>query len=154
MSKIKVLTSSGQWTNEILGLDKVNLMKRAIQQEFSHVYSSWKEKYRDYRDEDFSGEDFEYYMPLPELEIDCKVILKQMMNDNPTSNEHVNWAYFSKYSGIDLQEAKTLRMRLSTLQELADSSTHLSAVYKELIAMAEVSEPTSNHCLMFKFEEE
>lgn len=154
MSKIKVLTSSGQWSNEILGLDKVNLMKMAIQQEFTHVYASWKEKYRDYCDEDFSIEDFEYNMPLPELEIDCNVILKQMINDNSTSNGHVNWSYFTEQSGVELQNAKTLKMRLSTLQELADSSTYLSAVYKELIAAADIPEPTSGHCLTFKFEEE
>lgn len=170
MSKISVLTPLGQWSEPIVGLDKIHLLKEAIQCEFGVLYADWKERegrkdacidYDEVKlvdDEELlrKAENHpELFMPLCELEINTKEITKRSMNDNPTENPRVDWKYFKTASGIELSKAKLLKMRLETLQKMADKATYLSPIYKELIAAAEVPSPTPvNYCLTLKFENE
>ena len=170
MSKISVLTHLGQWSEPIAGLDKIHLLKEAIQCEFDVLYADWKKRegwkdaYTDYNDyKELDDEEmckmrenrYEYFMPLCELEINTKEITKRSMNGNPTENPRVDWKYFKTASGIELSKAKLLKMRLETLQKMADKATYLSPIYKELIAAAKVPSPTPvNYCLTLKFENE
>lgn len=170
MSKISVLTPLGQWSEPIVGLDKIHLLKEAIQFEFDILHAEWKERrgckdacidYDEVKllddEEELRRADnhLELFMPLCELEINTKKITKRSMNNNPTENPRIDWKYFKTTSGVDLSKAKLLKMRLGTLQQMADSATYLAPIYKELIAAAKVPSPTPEYyCLTFKFKNE
>lgn len=154
MSKISVWTSLGQWSEEIVGLDKVDFIKDAIQHEFSLTFKEWKERYKFYHEDDFSVNDLELNVPLVGLEINTKEVAKGYINDSPTEKEYVNWVHFQQHSNIDLAKARVFKLRLSTMQMMVDEATYLSPVYKELISAAKAPIPVSDgYCLLFKFKE-
>lgn len=147
MSKISVLKSNGQWSEPILGLDKVHLMKSAIQHEYTKT-EYWKER--------AYGDKYADTCILEELEIDTMKIYTDFMDEYPViENNIVNWFFFNKNAGVDLSKAKLLKMRLSTLQEIVKYETLLAPIYDALIMAAEIPSPTPDeYCLTFKFEAE
>lgn len=147
MSKISVLKSNGQWSEPVYGLDKVHLVKCAIQYEYSKT-NYWYER--------VCGERYPSNIELKELEINTKKITTDFMDECPViENNSVDWFYFKKYSGIDLPKAKLLKMRLSTLEEMRNKAVLLSSMYDKLITSADIPSPTpEEYCLTFKFEEE
>lgn len=146
MSKISVLKSNGQWSNPIYGLDKIHLMKSAIQREYTKTYILGEKE-----DVDFSTT----MMTLEDLEIDTEIITTAFTGNLPVVSSNVNWYLFNKNAGVNLNEAKLLKMRLSTLQIIAKEEALLTPIYNALIKAAEILSPTPNeYCLLFKFEDE
>lgn len=147
MSKISVLKSNGQWSEPIFGLDKIHLMKSAIQHEYAKT-KYWKER--------VDGDKYADTCILEELEIDTMKINTDFMDENRViENNIVNWFFFNKNAGVDLSKAKLIKMRLSTLQEIAKHETLLTPIYDALIKAADIPSPTPNeYCLTFKFEVE
>lgn len=138
MADIRVWTSKGQWSKDVItGLDKVDLIKAAIMQEYCPNY-----------DEDYE---------LGGLEIDHLIITSEdFYADDYENNLYMFWRKFVKglerKTGKGLESAVTLKVRLSTLNKMA-SGSHLSAAYNAIIAAACVPTPTpANYCLLLKFE--
>ena len=146
MSKISVLKSNGKWSNPVYGLDKVHLMKSAIQSEYTKT-DYWCERMCDRVPSTIA---------LNELEIDAEIITTRFMDECPViEDSSVRWFYFNRYAGVELRKAKLLKMRLSTLQEIKKFGVLLSPIYDALIKAADIPSPTPHeYCLTFKFEEE
>lgn len=143
MSKITVSKPNGQWSEPIYGLDKIRLMKSAIQYEYTAT-NYWYDR--------VCKTDFGKDYTLCELEINGQEISARFMDEYPIiDDDKIIWSFFNK----DLTKAKFLKMRLATLKEMADNATYLKSVYNALIEMAEVPTPTpEGYCLTFRFEAE
>lgn len=138
MADIRVWTSQGQWSNDVItGLDKIDLIKAAIMQEYCPNY-----------DEDYE---------LGGLEIDHISLSSENFDADDYENDlNAFWrkfeGEFKSETGKKLDSAVTLKVRLSTLNRLAADS-HLSTAYKAIIAAACVPTPVpANYCLLLKFE--
>ena len=158
MSKISVWTSDGYWSDEVRGCDKVHLMKKAIECEAYkfrdarkkdkdlHDVQECRNKYKDgtvgYSVNHWSG-----------LQIDNKRI-------------DMTWADFlDYYNNLDsvklkkfiheqnLLNASFFTMHLSTLQEMAQEETTMTALYERLIELANVPDKGVSR-LLFMFEAE
>jgi len=145
MSEIKVLKPNGQWSEAIYGLDKVHLMKIAVQYEYTKTNYCIDES----NDVDIYENDY----TLRELEIDGQKFNARFIDRDPAIEHDICWPRF--YQRKDLTKAKFLKVRLSTLIEIANNSTYLKSVYNKLIENAEVPTPTpEGYCLNFKFADE
>ena len=131
MSKIRVWTPQGDWSEEVIGLDKVNLMKKAIS---DAVY--------EYLYEDDS--------PIESFEIDCRGCV--WTTYNLRNDDTLYWD--DKEHRI--KEAKSFKMPLHTLESMIKKATYLSDVYQKLKVLAKIPAGTvvDNYWLMFKFEDE
>ena len=135
MSKIRVWTPQGDWSEEVIGLDKVNLMKEAI----SDVY---------YENLKYGGSDMDGYME--NFEIDCRGCVWSTYESH--SDETLYWC--DKEHRI--KEAKIFKMPLHTLESMIKKATYLSDVYQKLKNLAKIPAGTvvDNYWLLFKFEDE
>lgn len=138
MADIRVWTSKGQWSEDIIpGLDKIDLIKAAILQEYCPNY-----------DEDYE---------LGGLEIDHLIITSENFDaDDYEKDLNAFWRKFENElkseTGKGLDSAVTLKVRLSTLNSMALGS-HLCAAYNAIIDAACIPAPTpANYCLLLKFE--
>lgn len=138
MANIRVWTSQGQWPKDVItGLDKIDLIKAIILKEYCPNY-----------DEDYE---------LPGLELDGKSISSEDFDAEAyDTNLDCFWGGFeSKLRAekkTDLSKIRTLKVRLSTIKDMAAHS-YLSEAYNAIIAAACVPTPTpANYCLMLKFE--
>lgn len=138
MANIRVWTSQGQWSKDVItGLDKIDLIKAIILKEYCPNY-----------DEDYE---------LSGLELDGKSILSEDFNAEAyDTNLDCFWGIFESNlraeRGTALSEIKTLTVRLSTIMDMAAHS-YLSGAYNAIIAAACVPTPTpASYCLMLKFE--
>ena len=141
MSKISVFTSFGQWSSPICGLDKVHLMWSAIKREYiqTDYYKTMGDEY---------NPDYGITCELKNLEIDNQKITTDSIFYNPEDGS-INWISTS------LSRAKSFKMRLCTLQQMAEEDKYASAMYNALIKAAQIPSPApTNYCLMFKFEDE
>ena len=135
MSKIRVWTPQGDWSEEVIGLDKVNLMKEAI----SDVY---------YENLKYNRGELEGYME--NIEIDCRDCVWSTYERH--SDKTLYW--YDKEHRI--KEAKSFKMPLHTLESMIKKATYLSDVYQKLKDLAEIPAGTAvdNYWLLFKFEDE
>lgn len=141
MANIRVWTSKGQWSEDVIsGLDKVDLIKAAILHEYNP------------EDED----NFEFY-ELSGLEIDHLSISSDYFEakyyiDDINAFCKVFESRLKVKTGKGLESTVTLKVRLSTIKEMA-KHIYLSAAYNAIIEAACVPSPTPvNYCLLLKFE--
>ena len=166
MSRINVFTSCGQWSKTICGLDKVHLMRRAIKYEYVKT-GYWEKKTERESDLDLSGLPDDYPLEflrddnyiLSGLEIDLKTINANFMDGvsglKYRSKDYIDWHLFKEVTKIDLSKVQLFKMRLCTLQQMAEKDILASAMYKALIEAALIPSPTpDNYCLMFCFGNE
>ena len=134
MSRIRVWTSEGKWSEEIVGLDKVDFIKTVILREYC-------------------PDDNEDYVLL---EIDFTSITTGIFD--AYSYEHDIDSFLRKFENelreerMALSEVKTLKVRLSTLKRMT-SHPYLSAAYNAIIAAACVPATVpAGYCLLLKFD--
>lgn len=131
MSRIKVWTSKGNWSKEILGIDKVGLIKTAIKfgERFLRGYEDDRE---------------------PHFEMDFCVLEEYVLEEAERGELRYD---FSLYG--DVRKAKSFIMPLVVLQQLAGYKTILQAAYKALIEAADVpASAGKDYCLLMEFENE
>lgn len=134
MSKIRVWTPRGDWSEEVIGLDKVNLMKKAI----SDVYYENLE----HGVSEFDGD-------MENFEIDCRGCV---WNTYESYSETLCW----NDKEHRIKEAKSFKMPLHTLESMIKKAAYLSDLYQKLKDLAEIPAGTvvDNYWLLFKFEDE
>lgn len=131
MSRIKVWTSKGNWSKEIIGLDKVGLIKTAI----------WEgQKYlRGYEDD-----------REPHFEMDFCVLEENVLEVTERGELRYDFMIYG-----DVHKAKSFIMPLVVLRRLASSSSILRGAYEALLSAADVPADAGNdHCLLMEFENE
>lgn len=131
MSRIKVWTSKGNWSKEIIGLDKVGLIKTAI----------WEgQKYlRGYEDD-----------REPHFEMDFCVLEENVFEVTERGELRYDFMIYG-----DVHKAKSFIMPLVVLRKLAEEKWIFQDVYKALLDAAEVPADAGNdHCLLMEFENE
>lgn len=139
MSKIKVWTSQGKWSEEIVGLDKVHLMKEAI-----HLACNCMDE---------NEEPIEN--PLLDFEIDNIVLDDDFVKDADSSGVFFWSSFSSANSQIKLAEAKSMKLPLGILKIISKEVSYLTPVYDEIIRKAILPSPTpKDYCVILKFEEE
>lgn len=141
MSKIKVWTSQGKWSEEIVGMDKIHLMKEAILLACNCV--------------DENEEPIEH--PLQDFEIDSIALDDDFDKELDSNADRVFfWSRFSSANpGIKLAEAKSVKLPLGILKIISKEVSYLTPVYDEIIRKAILPSPTpGNYCVILKFEEE
>lgn len=150
MSKIKVYTSKGNWSEDVVGLDKVHLIKDAIRT-MCLCY--------DNRTSELINE------PLKDFEIDRSELdddfdrnaIEQFLDDNGKIIEVDRfWAHFNDVNQhVKIREAKTFKLPLNTLKSISKDYRYLTSIYDEIISRALVPAPTpKDYCLLLKFEDE
>lgn len=131
MSRIKVWTSKGNWSKEIIGLDKVGLIKTAI----------WEgQKYlRGYEDD-----------REPHFEMDFCVLEENVLEVTERGELRYDFMIYG-----DVHKAKSFIMPLAVLRRLASSSSILRGAYEALLSAADVpADAGDDYCLLMEFENE
>lgn len=133
MSKIRVWTSAGEWSEAITGLDKVDLIKAVVLREYCPNY-----------DEEYE---------LPGLEIDGENISSEDFDaEDYEGNINEFWRKFEGKRKLHISDVKTITARLSTFREMA-AHPYLSAAYNAIITAACVpTHASAGYCLLLKFE--
>lgn len=131
MSRIKVWTSKGNWSKEIIGLDKVGLINTAI----------WEgQKYlRGYEDD-----------REPHFEMDFCVLEENVLEVTERGELRYDFMIYG-----DVNKAKSFIMPLAVLRRLASSSSILRGAYEALLYVADVpADAGEDYCLLMEFENE
>lgn len=143
MSKIKVYTSKGNWSEDVVGLDKLHIIKDAIR---SMCICCDDEPLKGFEidnselDDDFDRNAIEQF-----LDDDGKIIeIDRFWSRFHGANKHVK-----------IREAKTFKLPLNTLKLISKKYRYLTSIYDEIISLALVPVPTpKDYCLLLKFEDE
>lgn len=131
MSRIKVWTSKGNWSKEILGIDKVGLIKTAIFEGQKYLRG-----YEDNRE--------------PHFEMDFRILEEDVLEVTDSGELLYDFRGYG-----DVQKAKSFIMPLVVLQKLADSSLILRGAYGALLYAADVpADAGDDYCLLMEFENE
>ena len=127
MSRIRVWTSEGKWSEEVVGLDKINLLKRA----------------------------FLYAWP-PEDEYDDRSLILEPYDEDIEFDSPWRHIKDSDDKIVRLEDINSFQMPLSALKHLRDDSkySYLSAVFNELIDAAKIPSGIKVVCLRLLFEDE
>ena len=145
MSRIRVWTSEGKWSEEVVGLDKIFLLKHAIRYAWPEddEFENGKYRLKDYSfndnqpliikgpyNEDFEGEGPWRHILDPNDKVDDKI--------------------------LHLADINSFQMPLSVLKHLRDDPKYpyLSDVYNELIEAAKIPSGIKVVCLRLLFEDE
>jgi len=144
MSKIRVWTSDGRWSDEISGLDKVFLIKDAIRRQLYLI--SYEDavaalegfEINHYRVSDFLDSDGDYYN-----------------EDGIVIDENEESILSSLNRELPLSQAQSFIMPLAVLKQMQSKDPSLSAKYNQIISAVKVPTPTPNHyCILMRFEDE
>ena len=149
MSRISVWTPKGTWSAPVCGLDKVHLVKEAIEISSEAEIKKAIEK-------------SEYWenipIPLDDYEIDSKSIVNrvQILKEEYDNGEEIIstiQVICLKTGGevVNAADSRIFMMPLAVLKELEKKDTLYTETYKYLIAQLEAS---SVSCVMLKFEDE
>lgn len=142
MSKIKVW-ADGRWSDEILGLDKVHLIKKAILSQYAPMDEL---EYSDDYDDLMDG--FEINgIPISADDFDAD------------HYKNVEWSWFwGSFQGslkIELKDVQTFTMPIAVLRKMSRDDSSLSAKYDEIISASKAPASTPRgYCLNLKFEDE
>ena len=144
MSKIRVWTSDGRWSDEISGLDKVYLIKEAIRRRCDLI---------SYEDavESLKGFEINHY-PVSSFLIDDD---DRYYEDGVVDHEKEEWVLISLNQELPLSQAESFILPLVVLKELQIKDPTLSAKYAQIISAVKVPTPTPNgYCILMRFEDE
>jgi len=143
MSKIRVWTSDGRWSDEILGLDKVYLIKEAIRRRLFLInYEDAEEDLDGFEINhcpvsDFLDEDGDYYN-----------------EDDIVRPENKEKFLYSLNKRLPLSQAQSFIMPLDVLKGMRDDHS-LSAKYDQIISLVKVPTPTpKGYCILMQFMDE
>ena len=132
MSKIRVWTPKGEWSEEVVGLDKVDFMGKAISDE--HHNNSFLIK----------SERKLFIDAMNKFEIDCKDIWEVYSYDDNGS-----WVLNPK----SLAAATSFKMPLHTLESMIKQTPYLRDVYQKIVDLAQVpAGANADYCILLKFE--
>ena len=142
MSKIKVW-ADGRWSDEILGLDKVHLIKKSILSQYEPM-------------DDFDYPD-DYEDPLDGFEINGRPISAVDFEADHYKNEKwgLFWGSLRGCIKIELKDAQTFTMPIAVLRKMSRDDSSLSAKYDEIISASKAPASTpKGYCLNLKFKDE
>ena len=153
MSKIRVWTSDGRWSDEISGLDKVFFIKEAIRRQLYLI---------SYEDavEALDGFEINHY-----LVSDCLDEDGDYYNEDGIVNyEKEDSVLFSLNKRVPLSQAESFIMPLAVLKGMRDKGVRdkegrvdhsLSAKYDQIISAVKVPTPTpKGYCIIMRFEDD
>ena len=143
MSKIRVWTD-GRWSDEISGLDKVYLIKTAIQSQLYLIsYEDAVEalegfEINHYRVTDFLDKDGDYY------------------NEDGIVNQKKEESFLNYLNKkIPLSQVQSFITPLAVLKVMKTKEPSLAAIYEKIISATKAPIPTpKGYCLNIKFEDE
>lgn len=142
MSKIRVWTSEDEWSEEVVGLDKINLLKRAL------LYA-WPT-------EDEYDDDGQFLLENYSFNDNRSLILEpydeDFIYDSPWL--HIKDAGDNKI--VSLGDIDSFQIPLNVLKHLRDDPkySYLYAVYDSLIKAAKIPSGIKVSCLRLLFEDE
>lgn len=137
MSKIKVWTPDGEWSNEVEGLDKIHLMKKAIRMA-SNFVEEIPDPFEGYEiDNGMISSDFEMKPSIPDFYFDF-------------------WRNFNHANGGDIiSKATNFKLPLCDFKSLIKYDSLCAPLYNELLSAAKIPATASkDYCLLFKFVDE
>lgn len=141
MSRIRVWTSEGKWSEEVVGLDKINLLKRT----FLYAWPT----------EDEYDDDGKFLLENYSFNDDRSLILE------PYDEEFALDYPWRHIKGLDdknvrLEDINSFQMPISVLKHLRDDPkySYLHMVYNELIEAAKIPSGMKVLCLRLLFEDE
>jgi len=144
MSKIRVWSSDGQWSDEISGLDKVYLMKVAIRRQCI------LENYED-AVESLKGFEINHYPVSNFLDTDHDYYYEDGVVDREKEERflsHLN-------NELPLSQVESFIMPLAVLKGMQKGDSSLSAKYDQIISAVKVPTPIPNgYCILMRFEDE
>ena len=145
MSRIRVWTSEGKWSDEIRGLDKVYLMKTAIlkqccltnEVDASESLEGFEIDYRWVADALWQLDDSDYYI------------------DNIVDHEKDERFIRLVNKQTPFKDAKFFIIPLAVLKEMQKDDPSLAAKYEQIINASKAPSPApKGYCLMLRFENE
>ena len=142
MSKIRVWTTDGQWSDEIQGLDKVYLIKKSILLNYA------PEEYWD-----SSG----YDTCLAGFELDGQPLSPDDFNGSHYKEKEWEWFWRTFQGGtrIDFSKVRFFTLPIVVLKSLQKKDTSLSEKYNQIISSAKTPAAIPNgYCLILRFEDE
>ena len=141
MSKIRVWTSEGEWSEEVVGLDKINLLKRAL------LYA-WptEDEYDD--DGQFLLENYSFN--------DNRSLILEPYDENFELDYPWRHIKDSNNKIVLLKDIDSFQLPLYVLKQLRDDPkySYLYAVYDSLIKAAKIPSGIKVSCLRLLFEDE
>lgn len=144
MSRIRVWTSEGKWSEEVVGLDKVNLLKRA----FLYAWPT----------EDEYNEDGKFLLENYSFNDNRPLILEPYDEDFEFDSpwRHIKDSADKDGKIVRLEDINSFQMPTSVLKHLRDDPKYpyLSGVYNELIEAAKIPSGINVLCLRLLFEDE
>ena len=140
MSRIRVWTSEGKWSKEVVGMDKVDLMERAL------LLGMPKTSVYDENGEEMDTYTMDGFTYNGDESIKCKKTFEE------------DWGWFTDNDGHSLRFAdiQSFQMPFQILEALKKDTEYpyLSAVYDELIKAAEIPAGFKVKSVMLIFHEE
>lgn len=151
MSSIKVWTSDGDWSTPINGCDKVHLMKEAITYECLCLPKEDYDLYTSvvtYEDGTKTSET----VHKSKLQIDNNLIDVAKFRDD---DKNFDDRSFSVLGQQMIPQATFFKMKLSTLNGMAEKDAVMTDLYKKIVECAKVSSTAKkDYCLLMMFEDE
>lgn len=136
MSKIRVWTIDGEWSKEFKGLDKIHLMKSAIE-DACHIC----DKHGEYLEDPLNGFEFN----ANPIDAD------RLYDEDDSYRENPVWRRLQPA----LSSVETFKVPLYIIKAFASECNSLTPIYEELIDAAKVPSPApEDNSLLFKFEDE
>lgn len=144
MSKIRVWTSDGRWSDELSGLDKVFLIKKAIRLRlFLTCYEDAVEA--------LEGFEMNHYLVSSFLDM-----FGDYYNaDGIVNHENEELILSSINRELPFSQVQSFIMPLAVLIQMKKKDLSLSAKYDQIISAAKVpTTPPKGYCLLMSFEDE
>jgi len=137
MSIIRVWTIDGEWSKEFKGLDKIHLMKSAIE-DACHICDKQTMEYL---------ED-----PLKGFEFNAKPIdADGLYEGDDSERENPVWRRLH----LDFSSVETFKVPLFFIEHHESKCGFLNPFYDDLIEASKVPSPApADYCLLFKFDDE
>ena len=144
MSRIRVWTSDGRWSDEISGLDKVFLIKKAIR--LSLFLTCYEEAV-----DSLDGYEINGCPVSDKLDDNDSLYFK----DNIVDHELEEIVLDRLCRSLQLDQAETFVFPFDVLKRMKKDDLSLSAKYDQIISAAKVPAPTPKHyCLFLRFMDE
>lgn len=143
MSKIRVWTTDGQWSDEIKGLDKVYLIKKSILSQYAPE-ESWE----------YSSD---YDICLSGFELDGHSLSPDDFDGSHYKEKEWEWFWgaFQGRTSIQFSQVRFFTLPIVALKSLQKKDTSLSDKYNQIISSAKIPSATPRgFCIFLRFEDE